>query len=67
MNGNAMNAAGADAELTADTVDGMTQVDPELLAEFRRAMTEDVIPDIIEAVEERRMKAAESRHWQLKC
>jgi hypothetical protein len=30
-------------------------------------MTDEVIPEIVKVVEERRMLAAESRHWQLKC
>lgn len=41
-------------------------VDPEAIAEYERAMDE-VIPKIAEAVEERRMLAAESRRRQLKC
>jgi hypothetical protein len=48
-------------------IEGLTQVDPAALEEFQRAMTEDVIPEIVQTVEERRMLAAESRHWQLKC
>jgi hypothetical protein len=27
----------------------------------------EVIPEIVKVVQERRMLAAESRHWQLKC
>lgn len=49
-----------------ELVKGLTSVDPDLLADFKRAMTDEVIPEIVEAVEERRMKAAESRQWQLK-
>lgn len=37
------------------------------LADFKRAMTEKVIPEIVRVVEQRRMLAAKSRHWQLKC
>jgi hypothetical protein len=48
-------------------IEGLTHVDPAALEEFQRAMTEEVIPEIVRAVEERRMSAAESRHWQLKC
>jgi hypothetical protein len=29
-------------------------------------MTQEVIPEIVKVVDERRMLAAESRHWQLK-
>lgn len=50
-----------------ELVDGLTGVDPSRLAEFKRAMTEEVIPEIVKVVEERRLHAAESRQWQLKC
>ncbi len=49
-----------------DVIEGLTTVDPNALADFERAMTEEVIPEIIKVVEERRMLAAESRRWQLK-
>jgi hypothetical protein len=48
-------------------IEGLTAVDPGVLESFERAMTEDVIPEIIRVVEERRILAAESRQWQLKC
>jgi hypothetical protein len=50
-----------------DLVEGLTAVDPNALAEFKQEMTEEVIPEIVKIVEERRLLAAESRHWQLKC
>lgn len=50
-----------------DLIDGLTPVDPNALDDFKRAMTEDVIPEIVRVVEERRLGAAKSRHWQLKC
>lgn len=50
-----------------DLVEGMTVVDPKDLADFRRAMAEEVIPEIVKVVEERRVAAAESCHCQLKC
>jgi hypothetical protein len=50
-----------------DLIDGLSPVDPRGLEDFNRAMTEEVIPEIVEIIEERRLKAAESRHWQLKC
>ncbi len=50
-----------------EAIEGLTQVDPKALADFQRAMTDEVIPEIVKVVEERRMLAAESRHWQLKC
>jgi|GEM_PF-1573782 len=48
-----------------DQIEGLTPVDPEALADFKREMTEEVIPEIVRVVEERRMLAAESRHRQL--
>ena len=48
-------------------VEGLTVIDPNALAEFKQEMTEAVIPEIVKIVEERRVLAAESRHWQLKC
>jgi hypothetical protein len=50
-----------------EAIEGLTPVDPKALADFQRAMTDEVIPEIVKVVEERRMLAAESRHWQLKC
>jgi len=50
-----------------DLVEGLTSIDPRALADFKQAMTQEVIPEIVKIVEERRMLAAESRHWQLKC
>ncbi len=50
-----------------EVIEGLTPVDPNALADFQRAMNEEVIPEIVRVVEERRMLAAESRHWQLKC
>jgi hypothetical protein len=50
-----------------DLIEGLTSVDPKALADFKQEMTQEVIPEIVKVVEERRMLAAESRHWQLKC
>jgi hypothetical protein len=50
-----------------DKIEGLSKVDPKQFQEFKRLMTEEVIPEIVKVVEERRLKAAESRHWQLKC
>lgn len=50
-----------------EAIEGLTPVDPNALADFQRAMNDEVIPEIVKVVEERRMLAAESRHWQLKC
>jgi hypothetical protein len=49
-----------------DIIEGLQPVDEAALAEFSRAMHEEVIPEIVKVVEERRLAAAESRHWQLK-
>lgn len=48
-------------------IEGLESIDPALLEEFKRAMTEDVIPKIVSAVEKRQLQAAETREWQLKC
>jgi hypothetical protein len=48
-------------------VEGLKPIDPQALVEFQREMTEQVIPEILRVVEERRVLAAESRQWQLKC
>jgi hypothetical protein len=50
-----------------ESIEGLTPVDPKALADFQREMNEQVIPEIVKVVQERRMLAAESRHWQLKC
>ena len=50
-----------------ELIQGLTEVDPQQLAEFKRTMTEEVIPEVVKVVEERRLHAAESRQWQLKC
>lgn len=50
-----------------DIIEGLTPVDPAVFESFKQAMTQDVIPEIVRVVEERRMRAAESRHCQLKC
>lgn len=48
-------------------ITGLKPVDPDALEQFQKEMTEEVIPEIVDIVEKRRLKAAESRHWQLKC
>jgi len=49
-----------------DVIEGLTPVDPSTLKAFVNAMTEEVIPEIVRVVDERRKLAAESRKWQLK-
>ncbi|MFK4380998.1 hypothetical protein [Bradyrhizobium sp. USDA 223] len=50
-----------------EVLQGLAPVDAKLLQEFLKEMDENVIPDIVKAVEKRRLRAAESRQWQLKC
>jgi hypothetical protein len=54
-------------EAVSKIVQGLTPIDPTVLDDFLREMHEKVIPEIVEVVEERRLLAAESRQWQLKC
>ncbi len=49
-----------------ELIDGLTSVDPQEFKEFEKAMIEKVIPEIVEIIDKRRLKATESRHWQLK-
>lgn len=49
-----------------ELIDGLEPIDPQKLKEFEKAMTDQVIPEIVEIIEERRLKAAECRNWQLK-
>lgn len=60
----------AEQKSVLDFIEGMAPANPEALAalaDFQRAMSEEVIPKVVEVVEERRLAAAESRNWQLKC
>ncbi|MDA8230649.1 MAG: hypothetical protein M0006_04840 [Magnetospirillum sp.] len=50
-----------------NVLQGLAPVDAGLLQDFLKEMDEQVIPDIVKVVEERRLEAAESRQWQLKC
>lgn len=59
--------AKAEEDSTLEKIEGVKEIDPQRLLEFKRLMTEQVIPEIIKVVEERRLRAAESRQWQLKC
>jgi hypothetical protein len=51
----------------SEVLEGTTPVDPKALEDFKREMTEKVIPEILRVVEERRVVAAESREFQIKC
>ncbi len=44
-------------------IEGMTPVDESAIADFVRAMKEEVIPEIVRVMEERQRLAATSRHW----
>jgi len=46
-------------------IEGLTAVDPDLVKDFQQAMTNDVIPEIVKVVEERRLLAAQTRQLQL--
>lgn len=50
-----------------DLIEDLKPVAPEAIFEFKQAMDDEVIPEIVRVVEERRMLAAESRKRQLKC
>ena len=49
-----------------ELVEGMKPVDRKALAEFERKMNEEVVPEIVQIVEKRRLFAAEGRVRQLK-
>ena len=46
-------------------IEGLTTVEPGALDDFKREMTDEVIPKMVQIVEERRTLAAESRHRKL--
>ena len=54
-----------DAKNTEPPPQRFSPVDPAALEEFRKAMEQEVIPEIVKVVEERRLLAAESRERQL--
>jgi hypothetical protein len=54
-------------EAVSNVVQGLVPIDPAVLNDFLREMNEEVIPEIVKAIEERRLLAAENRHRQLKC
>jgi low affinity Fe/Cu permease len=49
-----------------DDIQGLEAVDPEKVEEFMRAMTDEIVPRMEKAVEERRLAAAQSRGKPLK-
>jgi hypothetical protein len=46
-------------------IEGMRPVDPQALRAFKESMVTTVIPRVLERAEERRLKAAETRHLRL--
>jgi len=62
-----MSNGSADPESVFDAIKGLKEVDPSTLADFQKAMTEEVIPEIAKIVETRRLKAVENRARKLKC
>ncbi len=56
-----------DEDVDVRPIDNPSPIDLKTLNDFRNAMTKEVIPEIVRVVEERRLGAAQSRHWQLKC
>jgi hypothetical protein len=54
------------AKSVFEMVEGLTAVDPKLVESFQQAMDEQVIPEIVEVIQERRLLAADTRHKQLK-
>ena len=49
-----------------ENIQGLEPVDREKVEEFKRAMTDDVVPRMVKAVEDRRLAAAKSRGKPLK-
>jgi len=49
-----------------NAVDGLKPVKPEVIKDFDTAMTEKVIPEIVKAIDDRRLAAAQTRLKQLK-
>lgn len=47
-------------------IEGIQPVAPGALEEFKQAMKDSVIPEIVKVVQKRRVLAAESRQRQLK-
>ena len=55
----------AKRETVFEQIEGLEPVDPEALVDFEREMTDKVIPEIVEVLEERRLLAEESRLREL--
>ena len=51
---------------SSEIMKNLTPVNPKDLEDFKCAMNDEVIPEILKVTEERRILAAESRQWHLK-
>lgn len=49
-----------------ETVADLSPVDPDVVQDFLQAMNNEVIPEIVKVIEERRLEAASTRQLQLK-
>lgn len=61
-----MNPSEKPPKSVFDVVEGLTPVTEDATEEFRRAMSDEVIPEIEKVIEERRLLAARTRQKQLK-
>jgi len=50
-----------------EMIEGLTPLDPTLLAEFKDEMTREVIPEIVKVSGGTPASRRRSREWQLKC
>jgi len=55
-----------DAKGTFDHIKGLKKANPEEFAQFKKAMSDKVIPKIVKKVEARRLRAAKNRNRRLK-
>jgi hypothetical protein len=53
-------------ESVFELIEGLEAIDQDDLSEFEKSMNDEVIPEIVRVVEERRLLAVESRNRQLK-
>lgn len=61
-----MNQSEKPSKSVFEVVEGLTPVGEQIIDEFRRAMTDEVVPEIEKVIEERRLLAAQTRQKQLK-
>jgi len=46
-------------------IEGMRPIEPQALRAFKESMEKNVIPRVLDRAEQRRLKAAETRHLRL--